>query len=121
MDNNQVVLVFKNTNEPGFDDVQFYGSRMGDEHELIKLGTRYSVSDYPARQKALRDREVVVIVDVENEAMAAPYPFELEEMRAAGSGARMIVPLVVRDQAIGIIQLETETVASVGDDLFDML
>jgi PAS domain S-box-containing protein len=87
-------------------EVQFSGNRTGDNELLLPVGTRYSVSNYPARQKALRDREVVVIVDVEDEKRLPPYPFELEEMRASGSGARMIVPLVVRDQAIGIIQLE---------------
>ncbi|MDQ7035364.1 MAG: GAF domain-containing protein [Anaerolineae bacterium] len=87
-------------------EVQFSGNRRRDDQLLLSLGTRYSVSDYPARQKALRDREVVVIVDIEDKSRVAPYPSEIEEMRTSGNTARMIVPLVVRDQAIGLIQLE---------------
>ncbi|MGB7340143.1 MAG: GAF domain-containing protein [Phototrophicaceae bacterium] len=86
-------------------EVQFSGNRNGDDLTL-PIGTTYSVSDYLARAQSLRDREVMVIIDVDDEERLPPYPKELEEMRIANVGARMIVPLVVRDQAIGLIQLD---------------
>jgi len=90
-------------------EVQYSGNRMGDESRILEFGSRYAVSEYPAREHALRERQVVVIVDKENGngTTGAPlYPFELAEMRHLNQGARMIVPLVVRDQSIGLIQLE---------------
>ncbi len=87
-------------------EVQFSGNRMGDASHLIDVGTRYSIADYPARERALKKREVVVIIDTDNEERRPPYPFELDEMSEHGAGARMMVPLVVRDEAIGLIQLE---------------
>lgn len=86
-------------------EVQFSGNRMGDDL-TIPIGTTYDVNVYVARAQALRDREVMVIIDVDDPERTPPYPRELEEMRAAGVGARMIVPLVVRDQSIGLIQLD---------------
>lgn len=86
-------------------EVQFSGNRMGDDHAL-KVGSTYKVDDFAARQKALHDREVLVIIDTDDPERVAPYPKELEDMRAESVGARMIVPLVVRDQSIGLIQLD---------------
>lgn len=86
-------------------EVQFSGNRMGNDLTL-PIGTKYNVNDYAARAQALRDREVMVIIDIDDVERAAPYPKELEEMRGATVGARMIVPLVVRDQSIGLIQLD---------------
>lgn len=86
-------------------EVQFSGNRMGNDLTL-PIGTTYNVNDYIARAQALRDREVMVIIDIDDPERVAPYPKELEEMRSAAVGARMIVPLVVRDQSIGLIQLD---------------
>lgn len=86
-------------------EVQFNENRMGNDLTL-PIGTSYNVDEYAARAKALHDREVMVIIDIDDIERAAPYPRELEEMRAASVGARMLVPLVVRDQSIGLIQLD---------------
>jgi len=86
-------------------EVQFSGNRAGDDLTL-PVGTTYNVNEYAARARALAEREVMVIVDVDDEERLPPYPRELEEMRTATVGARMIVPLVVRDQSIGLIQLD---------------
>jgi PAS domain S-box-containing protein len=85
--------------------VQYSGNRMGGTPR-IPVGTRYNVNEMPARQQALRDRDVMVIIDVADPERQPPYPQELDDMRSSGLGARMFVPLVVRDQSIGMIQLD---------------
>lgn len=94
--------------------VQFAISRTGSTKSVDPPGTRYGLIDYPARQRALQQREVVVIVDTERLKIDEPvsYMSEVLELREAGRAARMLVPLIVRDQAIGMIQLEQ----SAGDD-----
>ncbi|MGJ3240167.1 MAG: GAF domain-containing protein [Anaerolineae bacterium] len=86
-------------------EVQFSGNRSGNDLTMT-VGSTYSVEDYRARFQALRDREVMMIVDVDDEERRPPYPRELDEMRTAKVGSRMIVPLVVRDQSIGLILLD---------------
>ncbi len=86
-------------------EVQFSSDRDGDELTNGRLRERYDLVTYPAREQALMNREVVVIVATDDPERQPPYPYELDEMRASGEGSRMIVPLVVRDEAIGLIQL----------------
>jgi PAS domain S-box-containing protein len=94
--------------------VEFAISRSGSTDNVDPPGIRYGLIDYPARQRALQQREVVVIVDTERLKLDEPvaYMSEVLELRDAGRAARMLVPLVVRDQAIGMIQLEQ----TAGDD-----
>ncbi len=94
--------------------VEFAISRTGSTENVDPPGIRYGLIDYPARQRALQQREVVVIVDTERLKLDEPvsYMSEVLELREAGRAARMLVPLVVRDQAIGMIQLEQ----TAGDD-----
>jgi PAS domain S-box-containing protein len=84
-------------------EVQLATNRQGDPSSELPRGTRLDVANYPARRRALRDRDVVLIMrdDAEN-----PYVEEIEELRQHGDTARMLVPLVVREQSIGLIQLE---------------
>jgi PAS domain S-box-containing protein len=89
--------------------VQFSGNRRGDKQRTQEIDMRYAVADYPARRKCLRDRDVVVLSDADSSQRPSLYEFELQEMREAGEATRMIVPLVVRIQAIGIIQLSQTT------------
>lgn len=87
-------------------DVAYSTNRSGETELNVPVGERYNVGDYPARDQALKKREVVVIIDVEDIDRLPPYPRELEEMREFGRGSRMLVPLVVREQSRGLIQLE---------------
>lgn len=86
-------------------EVQFSVNRRGDRSEG---GAIFNLGQYPARLYALRQREVVVIIDRGDspDVPDVPYPGEVEELRQLGYGARMLVPLVVRDQSVGLIQLE---------------
>lgn len=88
-------------------DVQFSVDRSGDTPSNIVKGRKYNLLDYPARQRTLKQRDVVVIVDTERSGNETPlYMSEVYELRHDGYGARMFVPLVVREQSIGLIQLE---------------
>lgn len=86
-------------------EVQIDMDRSGEAAILLPPGTRISLAHYPARLRALRQREVIPIVDrdIEDEA---PLATELDEMRSLGYGSRILVPLVVREQSMGLIKLE---------------
>jgi len=90
----------------GYVEVQLDMNREGNADTQVPTGTRYYLEDYPARLRALRDREVVVIMPDDGNA---PYPKETDEMISDGDHARMLVPLVVREQARGLIQLGTHS------------
>lgn len=62
----------------------------------------YDLSEHIAKRESLESREVIVIV----EGQDLPYTLELEELKASDYGARMLVPLVVREASIGLIQLQ---------------
>jgi len=62
----------------------------------------YDLTNYEAKRQALDSREVIVIV----EGQDLPYPLELQELVDSDYGARMLVPLVVSDASIGLIQLQ---------------
>lgn len=77
---------------------------MGDDPtQVLPRGTRHDLANYPARLQALRERDVVVIIDNDEQN---PYPRERAEMSERGYNVRMLVPLVVRDASIGLLQLE---------------
>jgi len=88
-------------------EVQFSANRAENAEAALPVGTRQALSLYPARQRALSNRDVVVLVDTPNQTASTQlYETELEEMRRTGHGARILVPLVIGDQSIGLIKLE---------------
>lgn len=87
-------------------EVQVDMNRYGDKDRITPKGTRYDLSEYVAKMQALRDREVMVIMLDEEDS---PYKREIEELKMYGDTARMLVPLVVREQSIGLIQLEQKS------------
>jgi PAS domain S-box-containing protein len=87
-------------------EVQIDINRRGDPDRITPEGTRYNLSEHPAKLHALREREVVVITWADAET----YPDEVEELARNNDSARMIVPLVVRDQSIGLIQVEMQSI-----------
>ena len=93
-------------------DVEFAVDRQGQPLAHITKGMVFREADYPARNQALRKRDVVVIADVpaqDDEAVPPPFPEELAELRERGHGARLLVPLVVRENSIGLIQLDQKS------------
>jgi len=82
-------------------EVQADVNREGDPRRADPPGTRYNLRDYPAMLRALERREVIIITA----DSAGAYPNEASALAEVGADAAMIVPLVVREQAIGLVQL----------------
>jgi len=87
-------------------EVQVDINRTGDTDMVLQQGTQLDLSEHPAKLKALQEREVIVVVDSHNAEIEERYPRELASLHESHFGARMLVPLVVRDRSIGLIQLE---------------
>ncbi len=77
-------------------------NREGDAARADPPGTVYPLAEYPARLQALEDRALVIVGQGEEDA----DPREQAELAERGGTARMLVPLVVREQAIGLIKVE---------------
>jgi PAS domain S-box-containing protein len=86
-------------------EVQIDISRSGDPDRITPEGTRFNLSEHPAKLHALREREVVVITLSDE----GSYPDDVAELRRNNDSARLLVPLVVRDQSIGLIQIEMQS------------
>lgn len=80
-------------------------NRQGDEDRVTPTGTTYDLREYPAKSRAVREGSIIVIRRDDPDA----DPKELAEMIASGDTARMLVPLVVREQAIGLLQIELQS------------
>lgn len=88
-------------------EVQIDLNRQGLTERLKAKGTRYDLSKSKSKLHALREREVVVVLHDDTET---PFADEWEDLKREGSAARMLVPLVVSDSAIGLIQLDQHVV-----------
>ncbi len=84
-------------------EIQLEQNVQGDEALVRPGGTILHLDNYPAKLRALRDKDVVVINQRDENN---PYPEELDDIQSTGGTARMLVPMVVRDEAIGLIQLD---------------
>jgi PAS domain S-box-containing protein len=85
-------------------EVQINVNRSGDPDRVAPKGTRYDLSKYPARRFTLTERQVVVIRYDDEGADKK----EVEELRRHNGKSRMLVPLVVREEARGLIQVEQQ-------------
>lgn len=85
-------------------EVQIDVNRSGDNTHISPRGTKFDLSKYPSRSLALRTREVVVVKadDLHND------PAERADFEHQGDHIRMFVPLVIREQAFGLIQVEIQ-------------
>ncbi len=91
-------------------EAEYAQNRLEDQvNPFVSVGQRLDMAEYPAHQRALSGRDVVLIVDAPNSPSLTLYPKEIEDLRKNGRGARMLVPLVVGEQAIGLIQTEQVT------------
>ncbi|WP_119068837.1 GAF domain-containing protein [Aggregatilinea lenta] len=66
-------------------------------------GDQYNVADYPLRERALRERELVVVRATDDDVPDN----ELSILQRHGAATRVLVPLVVNEIAIGLVELET--------------
>lgn len=83
-------------------EVEIDVNRHGDPDRISPKGTKLDLEEYPLREKALRNREVVVIYADDEDMDAA----EVRDLNLQGDSLRMLVPLIVRDQSKGLIQVE---------------
>ena len=81
-------------------------NRNGDESRITPSGTKYDLFQYPSKTRALREGSIIVI---RRDDPSVTDRKELEELRETGDYARMLVPLVVRDQAIGLLQVDLQS------------
>ena len=80
-------------------------NRQGDRNRITPSGTIYDLNLYPAKSRALREGQIIVIKQEDTEADMK----ELAEMAESKETARMLVPLIVRDQSIGLLQIELQS------------
>jgi len=70
--------------------------------EAQKTGRTYSLRQFAAKSFALREGQMVIVRQRDPDA----DPLEIEEIKARGVLERMLVPLIVRDQVIGLLQMD---------------
>ncbi len=85
-------------------EVQVDVNREADPLRITAPGTRFNLTDYPSKLRALEERQVVVLSS-DNPDISEK---ERQELEAFGDIAQMLVPLVVRDSAVGLVQLELQ-------------
>ncbi len=80
-------------------------NRQGDRNRITPTGTSYDLHEYPAKSRALREGQIIVIRRDDPDADSK----ECLEMIDSGESSRMLVPLIVRDQSIGLLQFELQS------------
>lgn len=85
-------------------EVQIDLNRYGARETTLIPGTRLPLKPYPSRQNALVHKQVVVI----RRSDPKSDPIEVAELEAQGANERMLVPLVVRDQAMGMMIIQVQ-------------
>jgi PAS domain S-box-containing protein len=86
-------------------EVQVDINRYQNPQRITPPGTRLNLSDYPAKLRALERREVVLL-SLDNPDISER---EKQELAANHDSAQILVPLVARDSAIGLVRLELES------------
>ncbi len=74
-----------------------------DADRSAPAGTIYALRQYPLRREVLQERTAIVLHRERGDEIE---PHELAEMEEAGSTARMLIPLVVRENAIGLVRID---------------
>lgn len=97
------VMIYDNVEERLI--VQVSGNRNDDSERILPAGLEYDLFQYTAKTRALRDGQVIVIRSDEVNSDR----IELEEMRKLGDTSRMLVPLVVGDASIGLLQVSLQS------------
>lgn len=81
-------------------DLDLYGSKPNGD----PTGTLYDLTKYPMRERALQSRQMLLMRASATEALSDDER-HLMERRAVAS--RVLLPLAVREQTIGLIEIET--------------
>jgi PAS domain S-box-containing protein len=68
--------------------------------QVAPQGSMFNLRQYPTKRRVLNEREIVVVRSTQADSE------EAEELRQLGASVRVLIPLVVRDQAIGLLQAQ---------------
>ncbi len=84
-------------------EVGAHTDRRPDAPLQLALGAPLELSDYPRRAQALTERDhFIVALQNENDD-----PNELARLREQGMSSRVVIPLVVREEPIGLVEVQT--------------
>ncbi len=83
-------------------EVQGAINAWGDATNADAPGTSYELNEYPVRERVLRQRQVVAMRLGQKDLDTS----EMHSMEQRGATSRLLVPLVVNDLSIGLIELE---------------
>ncbi|MEZ4670120.1 MAG: GAF domain-containing protein [Anaerolineae bacterium] len=77
-------------------------NRFGEKDQVVPKGTQFNLRQYPSRARALHQAEIIVITPdtIDHD------PYEKKDLLQTGDKLRVLIPLVVRDQAIGLVQVQ---------------
>ncbi len=83
-------------------EVEIDRSRYGESDQIAPKGTQYNLRQYPAKLRALQEGQIVII--------SANQPdgdiMELEDLERNNHRLRVLIPLIVREQSIGLAQVQ---------------
>jgi signal transduction histidine kinase/putative methionine-R-sulfoxide reductase with GAF domain len=82
--------------------VQLDLNRNGDSEREMPPGTVFDLRLYPTKQRAINDGQIIIVRADDANA----DPAEIADMARSSESARMLVPLIVREQVIGLLQIE---------------
>jgi PAS domain S-box-containing protein len=77
-------------------------NRYGEINQIAPPGTQYNLRQYPTRSKSLQQAEIVVMTPDRLDH----DPNERDDLQRTGDKLRVLIPLVVREQSIGLIQVQ---------------
>jgi PAS domain S-box-containing protein len=69
---------------------------------LLPSGTRQELADFPERRRTLENRHVILLHAEDPEV----DPHEMAEISAVGAHTRLLVPLLARDQNMGVMTID---------------
>ncbi len=72
------------------------------ESESEQVGAVFDLTDYPLRERALRERELIVVRQDDPDVPRG----ELELLKRHEAASRMLIPLVVNEISIGLVEVE---------------
>ena len=83
-------------------EVEIDLSRDDRRSDLLRPGTRYDLADFPVRRRTLENRHVILL----HADDPAVDPMEMAGISASGAHTRLLVPLLSREQAMGVMTID---------------
>jgi PAS domain S-box-containing protein len=75
-------------------------SLYGEINRVAPPGTTYNLREYAAKRRALEQREIQIVTQESDDAV------EYKNLTQTNGALRVLIPLTVRDQAIGVVQVQ---------------